>query len=156
MDGVDHTVTPVADEQRALILRGEFCTGPEGDSRRRPLADINDSAQTVRIICRPFSSPGTPPEFRTAGHMIHTRRSIPWRTDVPFHICVVSEKFAVWIECNVVLIAKSAGDQLPVLTIGADLSNPATRSQDADCMTSGIPHAWQQLVFIPVAWDSRT
>ena len=45
------------------------------------------------------------------------------------------------IECNVVFIAKSVGDQFPFFAVGADLCDPAAGCQLASSVPTSMPAA---------------
>ena len=57
--------------------------------------------------------------------MVHARRPIPRQADVPFHVGIVGEHFAVGIEGEVVRVAEAGRDNFDEAAVGVGAENRA-------------------------------
>ena len=83
--------------------------GAEFDSGRRGQTDVERRWERFGKIIWEFRGSATPAEISPGNNMIHAIGPIPRGTDIPFHVSIESEHFAIRIESNVEGIAKSAG-----------------------------------------------
>ena len=82
--------------------------------------------------------------------MIDSGGPVPGGPHVPLHICVVGEQLTLGRERNIVFVPEATADQFPLLTLRVCPANPAPRSHDPYRMAAGVPHAWQNLVLLPI------
>ena len=68
---------------------------------------FTDGAVAVDEVVRPFARSVAEAEFRTAHDVVDARRPVPGRADVPFHVGVVREQFALAVERGVELVAET-------------------------------------------------
>ena len=87
--------------------------------------------------------------------MIDAGWAIPRGTDVPFHVGIVGEKLALRAECDVILITETSREEFPLLALRICPANPSTRRHNAHGVTTGVPHAGQEVIFLEVAWHQR-
>ena len=83
--------------------------------------------------------------------MDKARRSVPRRADVPFHIAVIGEEFAVRIECQVIVITKSAGKDRDCTGCWINAQHGAAGCNNPHRVSTRIPHALADEVFTPWA-----
>ena len=69
-----------------------------------------------------------PAKLRPANHVIDSCESIPGRVDIPFHVRVISERFALAMKSGIELVPEADGDEFPVLSIGINARDPAAGS----------------------------
>ena len=151
VDGIHGAVGPVVAIERTLILRGEFGTCAEYATGGRAWADVHTGGQAVFIICRPLATAAAPAEVRTAHAMVHACGAIPRRADVPFHVRIVGDHFAVRVESEVELIAEAHAEDLDRLRVPIGFANVAAGREDAPRVAIRIPHAWEDVIFTPKA-----
>ena len=118
-------------------LRAE--TGDHAHGRAR--ADAIGAGQAVRIPLRPFAGAGAPAESSAAGDVVKTGGPIPRRAGVPFHIRIVGEQVAVDGKGEIVSIAETHGDGLPVFAILIESSDPSAGSANTAGMAAGLGQA---------------
>ncbi len=154
VDGVDVAIAPVADEQRILILLGEFGSVAETNPGWRSWSDIDRTAKRIGIVGRPLSGSVSPTELGSADHMIDSRRAIPRCSDIPFHIGVIGKQFAFAIERDVVLVPEPGCDQFHIARIRVDRKNESARSHPISIVPASIRHSTKQVIFAPVTRHS--
>ena len=79
--------------------------------------------------------------------MHHARCTIPRSADIPFHVGVVSEQFAVWGKGEVVRITHTTRNQFPFVCIFVGAHDDGGRRVHSVRMPPRIPDARQQNVF---------
>ena len=82
--------------------------------------------------------------------MVDPRRSIPRGAEVPFHVGVVDEEFAIGVEGEVVGVAIAGTPHIPCLAGRVGAHHIATRGEFAGGVAIAIPHSRDHQVFIPV------
>jgi hypothetical protein len=81
--------------------------------------------------------------------VIHARGAIPRAADVPLHVGVIGEEFALVVEGDVEFIAEAGAEELHVFAIGFHAANEAAGGEAAAGMAVRIPQAGQDVVFVP-------
>src|SRR5690606_30905346 len=92
----------------------------------------------IEIIRGPLGPAASPTELRTGGDVVDSRGPIPRRADVPFHIGVVSEEFAVRVERQIVGIAEPARELLDATAVDVGADNRRSRRGNAYRMSAGV------------------
>src|SRR5579883_309012 len=149
MDGIEFAVAPVADEKGVLVFCGELRAVAKTNTCRGTRADIQYGWQSVGIEGWIFAGAITPAEVAAGGDETDTCRSIPGGIEVPFHVRVVGEQIAVLVVGGIVLITETDTEQPPVLTIGRDMVDRASRPQDAFHKAFAIWQPRQQVIVAP-------
>ena len=81
--------------------------------------------------------------------MDEARRAVPGRTDVPLHVAVVGEEFAVRIERQVVVVAEAAREDARRAGGRVDAQHGAARRHDSHRVAARVPHAFADEVLGP-------
>ena len=149
--GIELTIAPVTDVEGLLVLGREFGTIAKADAGGRAWTDVYHGRQAVGIVDGPLAGSIAPAKFSPADHVAHAGGAVPGRVQIPFHVGVKSEQLALAIEGGIVFIAKTRGDDLPVLAIRVSLGNPAPRRENALHEATTIDPR-QQLVLLPDRW----
>ena len=129
--GVEFSVGPVGDEEGFLIPGGKLRTGSKDNSGGRAGSDVGDGPEAVAVIVRPLHGAIAPAEFGTTDDVVDAGRAVPGSVEVPLHVGVVGEEFAVTVKIDVVLVAESGGDDFPGLAVGVGLADPAAGGEGA-------------------------
>ena len=113
MNGENAAISPIEHEQRAAIWFREIAFGPEHHGGGRGKADIDHARQCVWRPHRQHTGASPPAVFATRHDVQHAGWMIPRKADIPFHIRVEREHFALGIERDTKRITKAAGNQFP-------------------------------------------
>ena len=118
IDGEDAAISPVHDVERVFVSIWEVALRAELHARRRAAADVHDRAERVGVVVGPFRRALAEAELRARDDVQDARVAIPRQAHVPLHVAVVGEKLAVGVEVEVVSVAETGGEQLPLFAIG--------------------------------------
>ena len=149
MDGIHRPIGPIVDEESVLIFAGEFSSGSDNNASRAAGANIGGGRKSVGVVAGPFPSSRTPTGIESTDRMINAGGAIPGRTNVPFHIGIEGEEFAILIKGGIEFIPESVGDHFNLLGIRISLENETTRSELSSGVAIGVPHAGKEMIFRP-------
>ena len=141
--GGHRAVGPIQAVNGFLVFGGKLRAETGDHAHGRARADAVGAGQAVRIPLRPFAGAGAPAEISAAGDVVKTCGPIPRRAGVPFHVRIVGEQFAVDVKGEIVGIAETHGDGLPVFAILIEAGDPAAGSANAAGMAAGIGQAFE-------------
>src|SRR5438045_866152 len=125
MDSQNAPVSPVVDVEGVSITLREMAARAEFDSCWRGKTDVERGRERLWEIIRPLGSTATPAEISAGDNMVYTIGAVPRRADVPFHIRIESEHFAIAIESDIERVAKSSRNQLKGFALGVGAQNVA-------------------------------
>ena len=150
MDRVHRAERPVAGEQRLLVLLRKRRAVAEGNADRRPGADVDERRQAVGKRGRPLAAAAPPAQVAAAGRMVDPRGAVPGSAEIPLHVGVVQEEFAVGIEGHVVGVAIPGRPDFPRPAVGIGARHVTAGGEQANGMPVGVPHPRNDLILIPV------
>ena len=89
--------------------------------------------------------------------MHHLGRAIPSHPQIGFHIAVIGEQFAMFVERKIISIADSACEQFNIVTIQIHTQDNTTGCFDAVGMTTGVLVFWLDQVALVklIDWARR-
>ena len=90
-----------------------------------------------------------PAPVHARNDMIHAGGTIPWSTDVVFHICIEREEFTIQIEGRVKFITEAVADHFLGFTVWANLHDETARSHPPIIVTPSVGHARKNMIFFP-------
>ncbi len=97
----------------------------------------------------PFTAATAPSEVSPAHALIAPSRTVPWRSDIPFHISIIAEHSARGVESKVKLIPEAHADELYLFAFGVGFANPATGRHFTAGVSVCVPHPREDVVFVP-------
>ncbi len=58
--------------------------------------------------------------------MANTRWAVPWQPEIPFHVRVISEQFAIRVKGNVILVPKATSNEFKFFAFRIGFADPAS------------------------------
>jgi len=149
MDGIHCAVGPVVEVEGALIFGGELGSGADGNSGGAAGADVGGRGGAVGIVVGPLAGTRAPAGFEPADHVVDAGGAIPGRAEVPLHVGIEGEEFAVLVEGGIEFIAEAGADHFDLPGIGIGLEDEAAGGETTFGVAVGIPHAGEEVVLGP-------
>ena len=143
MDRVDDADRPVGTEHGPAILRAERRVIVAFDADRRAAARLVQRRQHVEQVGRLIRGSRSPAEVAAHRRVYDADGPIPRQTNVPFHVAVEAEEFAIGIEGGVELVAIAGGDESHVLAVVVEPPDRAAGSEDVGGVPVGVVEARQ-------------
>ena len=150
VDGHEPAIGPVQDVKGLLVFRGKLRALAVADSGRAADADVHDGSQAVGVVIRPFAGAVAPAEFRTGDGVVHAGGAIPGDAPVVFHVRIEREQFAIHVESEVELVAKTGAEEIELGGVFVHAQDVAAGCHDAGRVAVPIRLAWQDVIFVVI------
>ena len=152
MDGKHGGEGPVADEEGVAVMGGKFRVGARDYAGGATGSDVDHRTHGVGEIFPPLLGGRSPTAFTSGNAVIDTGGAVPWGSDVPFHVGIVDEEFAVAVQGKVDRVAVAHVQDFTFLAVRADLENPTAGSLPISIVPVGV--ILQEVVVLPVIPDA--